>query len=373
MLRWVILAVAVVFLTAAATLVPLYLPDPAAAPKAPVNESTGPQPKVEIDQNPIYEFGKMSQHDKGMHTWRIKNTGEADLELWMKGKPTCSCTIAKLENNQKAVVQPGKSTTIDLEWNTKDFHDDYSQGAEFGTNDPLHPTFYLTIKGKVHPPVVVYPPEMIQFPTISNEETQRRAIAIFSADRPKLKVTKVTSSRPDVIVATVKPMTPEEAKPLKVEAGYQILIEIKPGMPQGQFLEELVIRTDHPKRPEVRVSMGGKVIGPDQHLPPRVADARRHEPGGGFTRPHPDGPRGKGNAFPGGVQAGEHGSGDRVGRPAGHERPLPREGHGAPRDRGHHRRRDRLEDRPSPCQRSENPGGHPRLAVGFRLRMYSRQ
>lgn len=279
MLRWVILAVAVVFLTAAATLVPLYLPDPAAAPKAPVNESTGPQPKVEIDQNPIYEFGKMSQHDKGMHTWRIKNTGEADLELWMKGKPTCSCTIAKLENNQKAVVQPGKLTTIDLEWNTKDFHDDYSQGAEFGTNDPLHPTFYLTIKGKVHPPVVVYPPEMIQFPTISNEETQRRAIAIFSADRPKLKVTKVTSSRPDVIVATVKPMTPEEAKPLKVEAGYQILIEIKPGMPQGQFLEELVIRTDHPKRPEVRVSMGGKVIGPISIFPPglRMRDVTSRE------------------------------------------------------------------------------------------------
>jgi hypothetical protein len=267
MLRWAILAVAVVFLTAAATLVPQYLPDPEASSKASVSVPTGPQPKVELDQEPIYDFGKMSQFDKGMHTWRIKNTGEADLELWMEGKPTCSCTIAKLENNQKATVLPGKSTTIDLEWNTKDLATDYSQGATFGTNDPLRPTFHLTVKGKVHPPVVVYPPEMVQFTTISNEETHHRAIAVYSQDRPDLKVTKVTSSKPDLIVATVKPLTPEMAKPLKVEAGYEILIEIKPGMPQGQFLEELVIRTDHPKRPEVRVSVGGKVIGPISIFP----------------------------------------------------------------------------------------------------------
>ncbi len=234
---------------------------------------------MEIDQDPIYDFDKMSQHDKGMHTWRIKNTGEATLELWMIGKPTCSCTIAKLEGNQKAVVEPGKSTTIDLEWNTKEFHDEYSQGAEFGTNDPLHPTFHLTIKGKVHPPVVVYPPEMIQFPTISNEETNGRMFAVYSLDRPKLKVTKVTTSKPDRIVTTVRPLTPDEAKSLKVEEGFSILVEVKPGMPQGQFLDEVVVQTDHPKRPEVRVSVGGKVIGPISIVPPglRMRDVTRRE------------------------------------------------------------------------------------------------
>ena len=279
MLRWVILAVAVVFLTAATILVPLYLPDPETRSKAPVSVVTGPQPQVEIDQEVTYDFGKMSQHDKGMHTWRIKNTGEANLELWMEGKPTCSCTIAKLENNKKAMVEPGKSTTIDLEWNTKDFHDDYSQGATFGSNDPRLPIFHLTIKGKVHPPVVVYPPEMIQFPTISNEETHRRFIAVFSPDRPELKVLKVLTSKPNLIVATAKPLTPEDAKPLKVESGYQVLIEIKPGMPQGQFLDELIIQTDHPKRPEVRVSIGGKVIGPISIFPPglRMRDVTSRE------------------------------------------------------------------------------------------------
>ena len=173
MLRWVGFAVGVVLLTAAATLIPQFLPDPESAAKVRVNTSTGPQPKVEIDQELIYDFGKMAQFEKGVHTWRIKNVGEKELELWMIGKPTCSCTIAKLENNQKATVKPGESTTIDLEWNTKDLAEDYSQGATFGTNDPALESFKLAVKGKNYPPVVVFPPEMIQFETISNEEPRR--------------------------------------------------------------------------------------------------------------------------------------------------------------------------------------------------------
>jgi hypothetical protein len=277
MIRWVILAVAVVFLTAAATLVPLYLPDPEAA-KAAVNERKGPQPRVELDQDPIFDFGKMTHFEKGMHTWRIKNTGEANLDLWMIGKPTCSCTIAKLEDNQKAVVEPGKSTTIDLEWNTKDLATDYSQGATFGTNDPGRPTFQLTVKGKTHPPVMVYPPEAVQFSTISNEEMHKRIIAVFSMDRPRTKVTKVTSSKPDFLVAKPEPMTPEEAKPLKVDQGYKITIEIKPGMPQGHFQEELLIQTDHPKRPLMKLTVGGSVIGPISIIPPglRMRDVTSH-------------------------------------------------------------------------------------------------
>jgi hypothetical protein len=274
MLRWVSFAIGVVLLTGAATLIPQFLPDPETAAKTAVNASTGPQPRVEIDQPLIYEFGKMAQYEKGKHTWQIKNTGEADLELWMIGKPTCSCTIAKLENNQKATVKPGETTTIELEWNTKNLPEDYSQGATFGTNAPSRDSFNLAIKGRVFPPVVVFPPEMIQFPTISNEEPHRTRIAVYSQDRPGTKVTKVTTSKPGLIVAEAKPMTAVETKQLKIDAGYNVNVEVKPGMPVGQFHEELVIELDHPKRSEVRVSVGGNVVGPISAVPARL---RKHD------------------------------------------------------------------------------------------------
>jgi hypothetical protein len=266
MVRWLILAVAVVVLTALATFAVAYLPD--SETLVPAKTRTGPQPKVELDQDPIYEFGKMAQHSVGKHTWNIKNGGEADLELWMEGKPTCSCTIAKLENGQKAVVKPGEATPIELEWNTKDFErDNYSQGATFGTNDPDRPTFHLTVAGKVAPAVIVYPPQMIEFQTISNEETHQAQIAVFSPDRPGMKLTKLTTSKPGLIVAEAAPMTPEQAKQLKTEAGYRVTVQIKPGMPQGTFQEEVLIQTDHPHQPEVKLMMRGTMIGPISVIP----------------------------------------------------------------------------------------------------------
>jgi hypothetical protein len=274
MLRWVSFAIGLILLTAAATLIPTFLPDPDTTVKLPVNTSTGPQPKAEIVEPLIYDFGKMAQYEQGKHSWRIKNTGQKDLELWMIGKPTCSCTIAKLENNQKATVKPGESTTIDLEWNTKNLAEDYSQGATFGTNDPAVDSFKLAVKGKNYPAVTVFPPEMIQFPTMSNEEPHHTRIAVFSQDRPSTKVLRVRSSRPAQIVSEFKPMTPAETKILKIEAGYNVIVGVLPGMPVGQFHEELIIETDHPKRSEVKMSVGGNVTGPISVVPPglRVHD-----------------------------------------------------------------------------------------------------
>lgn len=270
MLRWVILMVAVVVLTASATLVVQYLPEAGDTSKVPVAMPTGPQPKVVLDQDPIYDFGKMPQHDHGTHTWLVRNEGEVDLDIWLEGKPTCSCTIAKLEGGKKATIKPGVATTIDLDWNTKEFHDDYSQGATFGTNDPRMPTFMLSIKGKVYPAVVIFPPQMIQFPRMSNEESHFAKFAVYSQERPDLKVKKVLSSKPNLIVGVPKPMTPEEAKAIKVEKGTMITVEVKPGMPLGSFHEELVVQTDHPKEPDVKVSVGGFVFGPISLSPERV-------------------------------------------------------------------------------------------------------
>ncbi len=270
MLRWVILVVAVVSMTAVATLAVQYLPDPEDTSKFVAAIPTGPQPKVVIDEDLIFDFGKMSQHDQGSHTWLIKNEGEVDLDLWIAGQPTCSCTIAKLEGGKKATIKPGVATTIDLSWNTKEFHDDYSQGASFGTNDPRMPTFSLNVKGKVYPPVVVMPPEMIQFPRISNEESHHAKFAVYSEERPGLKVLKVTSSKPDLIVAQTRELTADEVKQLKITRGTMVMVEVKPGMPLGLFHEELVIHTDHPKQPQTRMSVGGLTYGPISMTPERV-------------------------------------------------------------------------------------------------------
>ena len=69
---------------------------------------------------------------------------------------------------------------------------------------------------------------------------------------------------------TTKPLTPEEAKRIKVDAGYQVDVEVKAGMPIGRFQDELLIETDHPLKPEVKVTLVGNITGPIQLIPERL-------------------------------------------------------------------------------------------------------
>ena len=79
-------------------------------------------------------------------------------------------------------------------------------------------------------------------------------------------------------------MTPEEAKPLKVDKGYIVTVTVKPGMPVGDFHEELVIQTDHPKQPEIKITVGGNTFGPISVTPERVRMIDVVEPQGGVAR-----------------------------------------------------------------------------------------
>jgi hypothetical protein len=126
------------------------------------------------------------------------------------------------------------------------------------------------VRGKVFAPVIVHPPQMLSFGAISNEESHKASVAIFSPDRPEMKITKVTTSRPDLMVAKSVPLTADECKQLQAKSGFKIDLELKPGMPLGQFHDELVIQTDHPQKPEVKISIAGNANGPIAVVPDNV-------------------------------------------------------------------------------------------------------
>jgi hypothetical protein len=271
MLRWVILSVIVVVLTASAALVVHYGAGSSSTFELPsASRNQGPQPKVEIDGPLTYEFGNMATQKTGTHTWVIRNRGQADLELTMLGS-NCQCTIAKFKKGEKAVVPPGETTEITLEWKTNDSVGDYAKSATIGTNDPGRPEFKLSVRGQVHMPVVHYPPDpVIQMGTISNEEPGRATVAVFSLDRPELQITRISSSKPDLIVGTATPLSSDETRVLKVQAGHRVDLEVLPGMTIGNFRDEVVIETDHPDQPKLTLTLVGSVTGPISIVPSKL-------------------------------------------------------------------------------------------------------
>ncbi len=122
----------------------------------------------------------------------------------------------------------------------------------------------------MYPPVVVFPAESITFNTVSNDESHTQKLAVFSVDRPDMKITRLSNSRPAFFVASQVPLSPEECKHLKVKAGHTVILQMKPGMPIGRFADDLVIHTDHPRKPQITVPISGNVTGPISIIPDRV-------------------------------------------------------------------------------------------------------
>jgi hypothetical protein len=274
MLRWIVLVLVVIALTAVATVLTQYAPNADTAKVPVVTITKGPHGKVEVPEPLVYNFGTMPQRSEGKHSWEFKNVGDADLELWLESS-TCSCTIAKFKADEgrgkkTVLIKPNTSTTIDLEWQTKLFPPDYTKGATIGTNDPARPSVALSVTGKVYPPVILVPADLVAFNTVSNEQINEAKIAVFSMDRPETKITQMTTSRPEFLVPKSRPLTADECKQLKAKAGYEVTLTMKPGLPLGRFREDLAIVTDHPLNSDLKLPVTGVVTGPISFIPESV-------------------------------------------------------------------------------------------------------
>ena len=271
MFRWVILAVVVIGI-AAVSVVVMNATEPSASPfSQPVaSKPTGPQPKAVVDGELTWEFGEMGQQETGRRLWKLSNQGDADLQIW-KGTSTCMCTVAKLQKDgDKLTLKPGESTDIEIEFKTNQVVGDFHKGANIETNDPDHPTFPLFVHGKINPPVIVLPGETVDLHAVSSEEPREVFVAVFSPDRPETKITDVVTPKPDLLKTEVVPMTESELAESKIKAGWKLNLDVQPGFPLGLMREEVVIHTDHPHRPEIKLMLVGTVSGPVSAIPDRI-------------------------------------------------------------------------------------------------------
>jgi Protein of unknown function (DUF1573) len=288
MKRWIILAVLVVVISTTATVavqyLPLEAPAPGEVPYPADTQDSGPKPLVVVDGDLTYRFGMAAQQVIVDKTWEIKNEGQADLVL-TKGVIECNCTLAAFDGDktrESITLKPGQKTKLHLSFETRVVNGAFHKKAEILTNDPRHPSLNFAADGIVHPSVVLYPPEStINYLEISNDQDDHHAsILLYSPDQPDIKITKLASSRPDQIVVTEGPMSADDLKAMKVEKGRRVTINVKGDMPLGVFREEVVIKTDHPKQPEVKLTLVGKMVGPISASPERVLLELVHSPKG---------------------------------------------------------------------------------------------
>src|SRR5208337_4623146 len=192
----------------------------------------GPQPRVEVEGALTHEFGELSTQKTTTRKWKVKNTGEGDLEIWLLGS-TCTCTIPKLKGEgTREVVKPGDATEIELEWKTKDAIGEFSKGATIGTNDPNRPEFMLKVHGMVHSPIVVLPEPhegVLMVGDISNDKVKEMSLAVFSPEQPKLQLVLAgTASGPISLMPSILRMVAVNGKE---GASGQLILLVREGRP----------------------------------------------------------------------------------------------------------------------------------------------
>jgi hypothetical protein len=289
MKRWIILAVLVVAVSTIATIAVEYLPldsssSTPGAVRYPAADTKGPKPRVVVDGDLTHHFGTAPQHFLINKDWVITNEGEADLKLW-KGTIECNCTVAAFDGDKKkeeVTLKPGQKTTLHLSFETREVNGGFHKYAQIQTNDPLRPSMEFVADGTVRPSVVLYPPEpTINYFELSNDQDDHHSsVLLFSPDQPDIKITQLTSSRPEHLVVSDEPMSADDCKAMKVDKGRKIILNVKGSMPLGAFREEVVIKTDHAKQSELKLTVTGKMVGPISASPERVRWVPVHSPMG---------------------------------------------------------------------------------------------
>lgn len=261
----------------------------AAVSDIPVPAESGPYPKA-VAEETEYDFGTMVHGGKGSHIFKIRNEGEAPLELVVREEDSsCQCTVGKVGGN---LVQPGESTEVELTWEIKSQAPRFEHWAKVRTNDPENQVIELRVKGIVGRQLVMKPSTTWSMGSVPDEPTTVKG-TIHSEILDEFKVLDVKLSNP-LLSAEVKPLDaeglqaimesdappeagiPEEAREEmglaevvqpEAKCGYEITVTLSPGMPVGRFREEMKITTDVPELTDVTAYIEGTRTGPITIIP----------------------------------------------------------------------------------------------------------
>lgn len=207
-------------------------------------------PKVTIVNGERHDFGTMDRNAHGAHDWIVRNDGDAPLTL-STGAPSCSVCI-KVFRVEKGELAPGEKTNVHIEWDVKTSDAEFEQSGPLETNDKNRPSVHLSLKGHVLDTVRADRTD-VHFHDLSANETTTSSVIIYGFRDETLSVVEHSFSNPSFAQhaeVSIEPLTSEEvaAEP-RAKSGVRVKITMKPGLPYGDFNEQLSVTTNQSEDP----------------------------------------------------------------------------------------------------------------------------
>ncbi|HEX8154139.1 MAG TPA: DUF1573 domain-containing protein [Thermoanaerobaculia bacterium] len=242
---------------------PLLAQEKAAAPAA-----TGKAPRLTVIE-PVKDFGTVPKGEKLSWTFKVKNTGDADLEI-IAARPACGCTVAEFDKK----IKPGETGSVTANVDTAGFAGPISKPVTLETNDPTNPTAQITIHAIVKPYVEAHPAGFVRYNLLQGD-SETQSVTLYSEEETPFEIVKIEAPQDWIVVKQSKITDPAQLAPgvgRPGQAQYKIDFTVGgPKMKLGPIAEKVRIVTNSKNQPEYMVSVTG-VVRPTYRVEPTAVN-----------------------------------------------------------------------------------------------------
>ena len=207
-------------------------------------------------QEATYDFGSRDASESVEHTFILKNTGSADLEI-KKVQPACGCTTAELEKN---IIPPGDSAKIAAKLSLAGRSGEVQKPINIESNDLTNPTLQLLIKGIVSADFQISPSTMM-LRKDSPEASASASVIVKSLKNEQFEILTSQSKNGKLKIRWDK---------LPDENAYQVTANLEDRYEPGQYADKITLETNHPTRKQLEISVLVLVPAPISVAPSKI-------------------------------------------------------------------------------------------------------
>ncbi len=182
--------------------------------------TSGPAPRIQVDR-PRLDLGKRwSTEPTITHDFVIKNAGQLPLRI-VSVVSDCSCTTVGQKN---VSIDPGKSWNLTVSMEPARLNPLVAMKITVISNDPVQPSFDLTIVGLIDVPITIDPHNGTYFGTVGKDDTPTKTLTLKNNTDDTLDL-KLIRCEGNTFEANLEPL----------EAGkkWRLILRAKPPYQEG--------------------------------------------------------------------------------------------------------------------------------------------
>ena len=233
-----------------------------AATEAVPGDDSAPAPKAVVEE-PILDLGRIPRGDTVEGTFKIKNEGDAPLEL-REVRSSCACTVTRFDRT----IAPGETGTVTTVLDTANLQGANVKAVTVFTNDPKTPSLRLSLRSEVKPYLAAYP-GYARFITVQKEAQGNIPQTLWATDGEDFDIVRIESPYP-YLKTSFHEATEEERRDNVQGRQWIVDIVLDPDSPVGALTDYVKIFTNHPTQTLVSLPVSGFVRPILAVTPPEV-------------------------------------------------------------------------------------------------------